>query len=308
MAARTFLIVGATGQQGSSVLSALSKLLSLSSFSSSPAPKILALTRSAKSAKAQTLTTKYPQLNITVVEGDVKDPTPIFEAHPGINSVFAYTKPPNEEPQAIPLIDAAAAAGLSQIVFSSVERGGDKRSWDNPTDVPHFLQKHNIELHLKQKAEQSHGKLDWTILRPTAFFDNLNPGTFGKVFASLWATMPETTKLQLVSCRDIGLFAAKALLEPEKWSGRAVGLAGDEMTLGEARNIYRRVVGRELPEAWGPVGQGVRWAIGDLSKMFNFFEKNGYGVDIKNLREEESELQDFETWLKQSSKHEVRED
>ena len=35
--------------------------------------------------------------------------------------------------------------------------------------------------------------------------------------------------------------------------------------------------------------------------MFNWFEKEGYGADIQALRKTEPSLQDFGTWLRDSS-------
>lgn len=124
---------------------------------------------------------------------------------------------------------------------------------------------------------------------------------FGPVMAAIWSTMPATTKLQLVSVRDIGVFGAKAVLHPEKYAGRAIGLAGDELTLLEARAVYRKVAGLQLPQAWKIVGTGIRWLSKEMGSMFRFFETTGYGVDIGKLRAEEPRLQDFETWLTESS-------
>lgn len=308
---RTILVVGATGQQGGYVLSELSTLVSRNKTE----VKVLALTRSASSPKAQTLSKKYPTLDLDVVEGDTRTPDPIFAAHPDIDTIFSYTTPPDEEPQATFLINSTAAHCRAHekkvhFVFSSVDRGGEPKSWDTPTDIPHFTQKHNVELHLRAAADASEGRLTYTILRPVAFMDNLNPGgTFGMVFASLWSTLPASRKLQLVSVRDIGLFAAQALLNPSspKYSNRAVGLAGDNLTLGEARDIYCRVSGgQELPQAWWIVGWAVRGLIAakHVGAMLRWFETDGYGVDLAALREEEPRVQDFETWLRESSKFE----
>ncbi|KAI1375981.1 NAD(P)-binding protein [Hypoxylon crocopeplum] len=309
---RTILVVGATGQQGGYVLTELSTLLS-----TTPEPKIkikiLALTRSASSPKAQALLSQFPHLDLALVEGDTRTPAPIFAANPDIDTVFSYTTPPDEEPQATALVDCAAAHAKASsnkqvhFVFSSVDRGGELKSWDNPTETPHFIEKHNVELHLRSVAKGSDGKLTYTILRPVAFMDNLNPtSSFGKVFASLWNTMPASTKLQLVSVRDIGLFAAKALLDPTAYQGRAVGLAGDELTLAEAQAVFRRVAGLELPQTWTIVGWGVRHLLAakHVGPMLTWFETDGYGVDIAALRSEEPRLQDFETWLRESSKFE----
>ncbi|KAI1754875.1 hypothetical protein F4782DRAFT_463885 [Xylaria castorea] len=300
---RKILLVGATGKQGSAVLSELSQLASASS-GSFPNLKILALTRKASSKTAQALVPKYGKiLNLEVVEGDTKNPEPIFAAHKDIDTVFSYTTPPpkEEESQAMALITASAKHGVKHFVFSSVERGGDERSWENPTDVPHFITKHNIELHLRKTCEENPG-MTYTVLRPVAFMDNFNPSGFGTVMSALLATMPADTKLQLVSVRDIGVFGAKAILNPERYAGRAIGLAGDELTLADARSIFRKVAGLQLPQAWTIVGHGVRWMSKEVGTMFSFFEKTGYGVDIQKLKAEEPRVQDFETWLRESSK------
>ncbi|KAI1329335.1 nucleoside-diphosphate-sugar epimerase family protein [Xylariaceae sp. FL0255] len=302
------LIVGATGQQGGAVLQALSSTPTSSSL------QILLLTRNPDSKKAQALVKTYSSLNIQLIKGDTRDPSPIFDANPDISAVFAYTTPPaaDEGAQANALIDVAAQRGVQRFVFSSVDRGGEEKSWENPTDVPHFVSKHNIEHHLRQTCEAT-PSMTYTILRPAAFMDNLNPTSpFGAVMASLWYTMPADTKLQMVSVRDIGLIGARALLSPSsfsdnkdedsKFANRAISLAGDTLTLADARSIYRRVLSSQLPQAWSIVGYGVRWAVGEVGKMFSFFETQGYGADIPDLRALEPRLQDFETWLKESSK------
>ncbi|KAI0505329.1 hypothetical protein F5B22DRAFT_628193 [Xylaria bambusicola] len=299
---RKILVVGATGQQGSAVLSELSHIATTSK--SLQNVKILALTRKASSKGAQSLVSNYGKsLNLEVVEGNTKDPEPIFAAHKDIDAVFSYTTMPvtEEEEQAKPLITASAKHGVKHFVYSSVERGGDERSWENPTDVPHFITKHNVELHLRKTCTEN-PSMKYTILRPVAFMDNMNPTSgFGPVMAAMWRTLPLDTKLQMVSVRDIGVFAVDALLRPEKYTNRALGLAGDELTLLDARSIYRKVSGTQLPQAWTIVGYGMRWAIKELGRMFNFFDKEGYGVDIQKLRAEEPRLQDFETWLKEDS-------
>jgi uncharacterized protein YbjT (DUF2867 family) len=81
--------------------------------------------------------------------------------------------PKLEEAQGKALVDSAVANDLKYFVYSSVERGGDERSWENPTPVPHFASKHNVELHLREKAKAT--KMNWTILRPVAFMDVCSP-------------------------------------------------------------------------------------------------------------------------------------
>jgi hypothetical protein len=110
---------------------------------------------------------------------------------------------------------------------------------------------------------------------------------------------PET-KIQFVGPRDIGVFAAMAFEDPDMWAGRAVGLAGDEMTLEEARWRFEKVTGKQLPQSWAFLGKAALWVVGEIRDMFAFLEKEGCGVDIA-ARKEEAPMQDFEMWLAQDS-------
>lgn len=300
MAAPYILVVGATGKQGRSVISAL-----LADRTADSPLKLLALTRNPSSASAQALAAQHPD-TIELVQGDLTQPEAIFSRWPKghVSGVFLHTVPGkvDEEKQGIPFIDTAVAHGVKHIVFSSVDRGGDEKSWRNPTDVKHFYQKHQIELHLRDKGLPPDAGFTWTVLRPVAFMDNMNPGMFCSVFTAMWnSALSPTTKLQLVSVRDIGVFASKALREPERWAGKAVSLAGDELTLAEAKEHFRNATGKELPQGWAIVAKGLLWAVKEVGDMFRFFEEEGYGADIAALSAEEPTLQDFETWLKESS-------
>ncbi|KIW50729.1 hypothetical protein PV05_09517 [Exophiala xenobiotica] len=295
MSEYVLLIVGATGQQGQAVIAALHN------FPAKRSPvRILALTRSVSSPKSKALQEKYPE--ITLVEGNMKSPGPLFQTTQNISAIFLVTVPGHEEAQAIPLIDAATTpdSKVQHIVFSSVDRGGDQASWTNPTTVPHFASKHRIELYLCDACKRS-GK-QWTILRPTGFMDNYNPGFFGSMMASLWkAGLPPQRTMQLVSTHDIGVVAAKALLYPEQLANRAVGLAGDELTFGEACDVFKRVLGREMPQTWSFIAKGVIWWIEEARTSFEWFDRVGMQVDIQSLRHEAPEVQTFERWLRESS-------
>jgi uncharacterized protein YbjT (DUF2867 family) len=298
MTSRKILVVGATGQQGQATIAALQR-----SPPPEPGIEILGLTRSASSQKAETLKRRFP--NIKLVEGDTRAPGPIFESHPDIQSIFLVTAPPEEESQALPLIDAACSEAnkVDHIVFSSVDRGGDDVSWSTPTPVPHFAAKHRIELYLRDACGKSAGRVRWTILRPTGFMDNYNPGSFGSMMASLWAQgMPADQKMQLVSAHDIGVFAARALLDPRGWNGKAVGLAGCEMSFEEVKTTFQEVMKKPLPMTWGVVAKGVLWWVPEAKISFEWFRECGYRADIEGLRKLEPRLQDFEAWLRESSR------
>jgi hypothetical protein len=49
-----------------------------------------------------------------------------------------------EESQGKALIDESIRQKVKFFVYSSVDRGGEDRSFNNPTNIPHFMTKHNI--------------------------------------------------------------------------------------------------------------------------------------------------------------------
>jgi uncharacterized protein YbjT (DUF2867 family) len=293
MAARKLLITGATGKQGGAVIESL--------LSRSAPFEILALTRNASSKGAQSLASKP---NITVVEGNVSSPAPVFSASKPIYGVFCVTIPGkegDEEAQAKPLIDESIKNGVEHFVFTSVDRGGPGVSEKNPTGIDHFASKHRIEEYLKTQIAAAGSKMQWTILRPVAFMDNLTPDFMGKAFTSMWKGVGDKP-LQLISVHDIGLFAARAFENPDEYKGRAITLAGDDLTLDQGKKVFKETVGYDMPETFGFVGSGIKYMITEVGTMFRWFKEVGYGADIPALRNEEPKLQDFSKWLKESSK------
>lgn len=117
----------------------------------------------------------------------------------------------SEEPQGKALVDESLKQDVKFFIYSSVDRGAN--SFENPTKVPHFINKHNIEHYLVEKTKNT--EVQWTILRPTAFYENLVPGFFGKVFMTSFDMALKGKPLQLVATSDIGYFAADAFLKPE---------------------------------------------------------------------------------------------
>lgn len=109
-----------------------------------------------------------------------------------------------------------------------------------------------------------------------------------------------TTKLQVIATKDIGWFGAQALLRPKDFAGRAISLAGDELTFDEANTIFKEKVGYELPVTYGFIASALLWAVKDVGTMFKFFEDVGYAADIESLRKEYPALHSFADWAKTS--------
>lgn len=141
--------------------------------------------------------------------------------------------------------------------------------------------------------------MTYTILRPVAFMENLTPTFGGRMFATMWNSMGKK-KLQIISAHDIGVFAAQAISSPETedYKNRAISLAGDELTQAEANEIFWKVLGRPMPLTYGFLATLLQKAIPELGIMFNWFVNKGYGADVAQDRLLNSELLDFEAWLR----------
>lgn len=225
--------MGATGKQGQAVIQAILGNPVYTPF------QVLALTRDETSEIAIDLDSKH---YVVVVQGDPTMPANIFREYSPITAVFLVTafkpgKPNNEENQAHAIIDASIRNNVKQFVFSSVDRGGQIVSEENPTNIEHFATKHRIEKYLREKNSAAANPMSITILRPVCFMDNLTDDFSGKVFATLWKGIGVNKSLQLVSTRDIGIFAAAAIMEPDKYNGRAISLAGDSLTFSVAKQV-----------------------------------------------------------------------
>lgn len=197
------------------------------------------------------------------------------------------------------MVDAALENGVEHFVYTSADRGGE-RSENDPTDVPHFITKYNIEQHLFQKTKN--GNMTWTVLRPVAFFENLIPGLIGKVFAtSFEMSLKKDQKLQFIATSDIGYFAAQAFLKPEEFKGRQMALAGDELTYDQFRSEFERTTGQPLPTTYWFVTRMIHWLSKELGYMFRWFRNVGFGADIAALKKMNPGLKNFKTWLKEES-------
>ncbi|RAK99439.1 nucleoside-diphosphate-sugar epimerase family protein [Aspergillus ibericus CBS 121593] len=290
------LITGATGKQGGALIRNL--IARKAPF------EILAVTRDATSASAQRL--KQLSSNIKLVEGNLDNPAGIFRnAHTqtaspiwGVFSVqLAIGSNVAEEAQGKALVDESLNQDVKFFVYSSVDRGGEA-SWDNPTKVPHFYRKHNIEHHLADRAK---GKMDWTILRPVAFIDNLVPGFLGKVFVTAWKMALKGKPLQVVAVSDVGYFAAEAFLNPDKYKGQAVSLAGDELTYDQMVQVFQQKTGQHLPTTYEFLCSLILSYVKEMGSMYKWFHDEGFKVNIGELRKQHPGLKDVGSWLEQES-------
>jgi hypothetical protein len=69
-----------------------------------------------------------------------------------------------------------------------------------------------------------------------------------------------TTRLQFVACSDIGKIAVQVLQNPERYIGKDVDLAGDQLSIKDLEDGWMEVFGEEMrPKMMG--GTALAWAI-----------------------------------------------
>jgi uncharacterized protein YbjT (DUF2867 family) len=283
MGHEAILVIGATGQQGGAVARELLRR----------GHSVQALTRSPESDPARALTAK----GATIVAGDLDDPASVRAAMADVGGVFSvqtHMTPAGvdgEVRQGKTVAEAAEQAGIAHLVYSSVD-GAERAS-----GVPHFESKWQIEQYLQALG------LPATVLRPTGFIDNYatvsRPQTVDGELVVRLALSP-TTPLQMLAVADIGVFAADAFERPDEYLGRAVALAGDELTGPQIAAVFAEHTGAPARFEEQPI-EHVRAFSDDYARMFEWLNTHGYRADIPALRRQHPGLRTLRSWLAETA-------
>ena len=274
------LVTGATGNQGGAVVQALL----------ARGQQVRALTRNSASPAANRLR----QQGVEIAVGEFTDHDSLVRAARGVDAVYVMSTSfeqgvEKETAQGIATTDAAKAAGVGHLVYSSVA------SADRATGIPHFDSKYRVEKHIVSSG------VPYTILAPVFFMDNLlQPWALPNLRqGKLAQAMPATRSLQQIAVADIGGFAAAVFERRDTVFGRRIDIAGDELTGGEAAAILSEVTTREIRyEGFPP--DVLRAQSEDMALMFEWFDTTGYAADINGLRRDFPEVMwhDFEDWAR----------
>ncbi|MFJ9818424.1 NmrA/HSCARG family protein [Streptomyces sp. NPDC101151] len=266
----TIAVTGATGAQGGATARAVL----------AAGHRVRALTRTPASPAAAVLR----RLGADVRCADFDDLPSLDAALAGADSLFAVTTPfgtdtAAEVRQGKALLDAAAAAGVGHIVFTSAAHA------DRGTGIPHYDSKDEIERHLRMTG------VPWTVIAPAAFMDNFASGwTLEGLRENTFAwPMPADRSLTLIPADDIGAFAALVLQRRAAFTGRRIDIASDELTAAEIATVVSAATGRPVTHREVPLSY-VRTHSRDLAAMFAYFTSTGLDVDVTGLRRAHPEV------------------
>lgn len=267
---RSVLVTGATGQQGGAVVRALI----------ARGHRVRAISRKPDSDGAKRLAAA----GVEVVAGNLDDGASIVRAARGVDTMFlmgsSYEAGTEAETrQGILAADAAKAAGIGHLIYSSV---GDA---DKNTGIPHFDSKYLVEQHIAGLG------IPYTISAPVAFMENtVAPWAIGGLAQGVYAAaLPPARLLQQITIDDIGAFVAVLAERREQVFGKRFDIAGDELSGEQQAKILSETLDRPMHYQELPIA-AMRQVSEDAALMYEWFDRTGYDADIAALRRDFPEV------------------
>jgi uncharacterized protein YbjT (DUF2867 family) len=275
------LVTGATGKQGGHLVTELL----------ARRHSVHALTRNPESPAAAALAAR----GVTIVKGDFEDQESLERAARGVDTVFAMSTPfgtseKTETREGINVVRAAAAAGVSHLVYSSVAGA------DRATGIPHFDSKFEVEKEVRRSG------VPFTIVAPVFFMENFVADFMvaGLAQGSISMAVPATRRVQQISVADIAQFAALVIERRDGFLGKRIDIASDELTMVTAAATISEASGRHIEYTALPIDSVRQWNE-DLARMYEWFDRVGYDADIVGLRwlYPEVDWHSFNTWARE---------
>jgi uncharacterized protein YbjT (DUF2867 family) len=297
-------VVGSTGSQGGGLAHAI-----LNDPSGGFA--LRAVTRKPDSDKAKALAAKGAE----VVKADLDDVESLKKAFAGAYGVYAVTNfwehfsAEKEKQQAKNIADAAKAAGVKHVIWSTLE---DTRKLMKPDDkrMPMLQEKYRVP-HFDAKAEANayFAGLPVTYLVTSFYWDNFymfglapKKGADGKY---AWAYPMRNAKLAGIAAEDIGKVAYGIFKAGNEYIGKTVGIVGENLTVAEMGEKLNKGLGLgpvtyHAVEADAYRGFGFPGAdeMGNMFQVYCDFEKEVLAARSQDVAKKLCpSLMSFDQWL-----------
>jgi uncharacterized protein YbjT (DUF2867 family) len=305
---KVIAIVGATGAQGGGLVRAI-----VTDPSGGFAARVL--TRDPNGAKAK----EFAKQGAEIVAADVDNPESLRKAFEGAYGAFCVTffwahfSPEKEMAEAKAMAEAAKAAGLRHVIWSTLE---DTRKWVPVTDnrMPTLQGKYKVP-HFDAKGESNHFFTDagvpTTFLLTSFYWDNFisfGMGPKKSPDGKLLLTLPMADKkLPGIAAEDIGRCAYGIFKRGNEFIGKTVAISGENLTGAQMAATFSEVLGKDVQ--YNGVPHQVYREFGfpgadDLGNMFQFkcdFEDYFCGARSPEFsRGLNPQLQNFKTWLQRN--------
>lgn len=274
--AKLILVTGVTGNQGGAVARALLH----------DGYHVRGLTRNPDSDRAIAMA----ELGVDLVRGDFENVASLDSAIEDVHGVFLVTNYwehgyKAEVRQGKNVADAAKRANVEHLVFSSVANS------DQATGIPHFDSKYEIEQYIQSLD------IAFTILRPVSFMENWEYSRENIIAGKLSSPFSLGTRMQQISVRDIGRFAALAFSDPVNWTGRTLNIAGEEYTMKQVVKLFDHVTGSPVEYVRIPWDVYEKNEGEEMSVMDRWIDSVGYSANVNLVRSELPDMMTLEEYL-----------
>lgn len=170
--------------------------------------------------------------DVEMVVGDLDRPNKLDEAFDGVDVLWLLTAMGPQAPNAsMNAVWAARQAGVRHIVRLSA------------VGAAHDAPNRNGRLHALSEHELQASGLDWTIIRPHFFMQNLLGSVVGD---TLYGGLGDG-RVGMIDVRDVAGFGARVLAEPQAHAGKTYTITGpDSISLHEAAATVAQVQGSSV--------------------------------------------------------------
>lgn len=303
-------VFGATGAQGGGLARAI-----LGDPNSEFA--VRAVTRDASSDNAKALAA----LGAEVVEADLAHPEKVLAAMQGAYGAFCVTffwahfSPEQEGAEAKCMAEAAKAAGLKHVIWSTLE---DTRLSVPLHDdsMPTLMGKYKVP-HFDAKGESNRYFIETgvptTFLLTSFYWENLiyfGMGPKRGEDGALAITFPMGgNRLSGICAEDIGKCAYGIFKKGPEMIGKTVGIAGEHITCENMAKALTKALGEEVrynaipAEVFRSFGFPGAEDLGNMFQFYDVFEQEFTEArDIAAAKELNPNLMSFEQWLAVNAK------
>ncbi|GLA47648.1 hypothetical protein AnigIFM63604_002328 [Aspergillus niger] len=301
---KILVVVGATGQQGSSIINSI-----LSDPKLSPEYTIRGTTRDPNSSKAQALAAK----GIEIVVANFNEPESLQRAFTGAHTVFANTPTiydghtyEHEVAHGRALIDAAVAVGVPFYIYSTLP-SISKISQGWLKNGGHFDGKEEVEQYIRTQPIRSAFVAPGSFM--SNFHDTMAPRSMENGDYALLLPVPAHIRLPLIETEaDLGKWVAAILADFDQYEGKVLCCATALYSFEDIVQTMSRVSGktvtyREVPvEIWATyLPELMRGYIVDMFTLFRVYGYNGDGTEEKvkwSAEQARGELTTLEEYLR----------
>jgi uncharacterized protein YbjT (DUF2867 family) len=292
------LVTGATGKQGGATARALL----------AAGVPVRALVRDPATARAKAV----EALGAELVVGDLHDRESVTRAAKGARAVFSVQMPgftadgfdfDGEVTQGVNLVEAALAAGVPQFVHTSVTGAGqhaETPGWDEERWASIAITM-GAKSAIQDRVREA-GFPRWTLLKPGFFMENFFPSMkflFPRgVEGGLVSVLNPDTRLSLVAVEDIGVAAAAAIADPERFDRVELELASDYLSMTEIAEVLSRALGTPLSAPDLTVEQALAAGMPAMGASHERLNITGQPARPEYARDFGIPLTSFDTWAR----------